>query len=143
MDMDLETRTELLASLNELLEAERAGARVTLRTASEIDDPEFKQLVAGIHRDEVRWCGVLMGAVQSMSATPTTRTGAFYDKAMAIPDLRERMVFLNRGQDWVVRKLRVLLPRIGDERLGAELAEMLASHETNIAHVNARLGTPT
>ena len=54
--MDFATRDELLSALNELLEAERAGARVTLRTAAESPN-ELKPLVRTIQRDEARWCG--------------------------------------------------------------------------------------
>jgi Domain of unknown function (DUF6306) len=32
-----------------------------------------------------------------------------------------------------VRKLREMLPRVRDDRLHADLSEMLASHEANIA----------
>ena len=52
---------------------------------------------------------------------------------MAISDLGERIAFLNRGQGWVVRKLRELLPRVRDNSLHADLSEMLRSHEANIA----------
>ena len=38
---------ELLPALNELLEAERAGARVAFRTAKEVLEPELKSLVTG------------------------------------------------------------------------------------------------
>jgi nitronate monooxygenase len=58
---------------------------------------------------------------------------------MAIPEERARLAFVNRGQDWVVRKLRETLPRIEDSRLTADLGEMLSSHEDNIARV-ARSG---
>ena len=52
---------------------------------------------------------------------------------MAIADLGERVIFLNRGQAWVVRKLREMLPRVRGDRLHADLTEMLRSHEANIA----------
>jgi hypothetical protein len=35
-----------------------------------------------------------------------------------------------------VRKLREMLPRVRDDRLHADLAEMLQSHEANIARTN-------
>lgn len=91
-------RDALLAVLDELLEAERAGARVASETAAEIRDPEFHRLVGGIRLDEAHWCSVLVDAIRSLNATPTRKTGAFYEKAMAIDDLAERMAFLNRGQ---------------------------------------------
>ncbi|RIX72871.1 2-nitropropane dioxygenase [Acidovorax cavernicola] len=131
-------REALLAALNELLEAERAGARITLRSAAETDDLALQRLVTDIHRDEVRWCGVLIDAIQSLPATPSTRTGAFYERAMAVPELGARLALLNRGQGWVVRKLQALLPRIGDARIHGELTAMLVSHQQNIARVDVQ-----
>ncbi|KVD61825.1 2-nitropropane dioxygenase [Burkholderia ubonensis] len=132
-------RDALLALLDELLEAERAGARVASETAAEIHDPELHRLVAGIRLDEAHWCSVLVDAIRSLNATPTRKTGAFYEKAMAIDDLAERMAFLNRGQRWVVRKLQALLPTLDNPEIHHALTLMLVSHEKNIGHVDARL----
>ncbi len=74
--------------------------------------------------------------IKALGAAPSPNVGAFYAKAMAIADLGERIAFLNRGQGWVVRKLREMLPRVRDNRLHTELAEMLRSHEANIALAN-------
>ncbi|KVO18668.1 2-nitropropane dioxygenase [Burkholderia ubonensis] len=132
-------RDALLAVLDELLEAEHAGARVASETAAEIHDPELHRLVAGIRLDEAHWCSVLVDAIRSLNATPTRKTGAFYEKAMAIDDLAERMAFLNRGQRWVVRKLQALLPTLDNPEIHHALTLMLVSHEKNIGHVDARL----
>ncbi|KVO04431.1 2-nitropropane dioxygenase [Burkholderia ubonensis] len=132
-------RDALLAVLDELLEAERAGARVASETAAEIRDPELHRLVAGIRLDEAHWCSVLVDAIRSLNATPTRKTGAFYEKAMAIDDLAERMAFLNRCQRWVVRKLQALLPTLDNPEIHYALTLMLVSHEKNIGHVDARL----
>lgn len=129
-------KEELTAYLNELLEAERAGARVTLESTRDAQTPDLKDLLRSIQRDEARWCAMLAGHLKLLGEKPTTQTGAFYGKAMAIADLRERIVFLNRGQGWVVRKLRDMLPRLPEERLHADLTEMLRSHEINIARAN-------
>ena len=136
-------REELLAALNELLEAERAGARVTLRTARQITDPTLEALVMAIHRDEARWCGMLTKVIQQLRGLPSQKTGAFHDKAMAIDDITARMAFLNRGQGWVVRKLKALLPTVRDDAIHADLEVMLVSHEQNIDLVAARLPSVT
>ncbi|KVW82466.1 2-nitropropane dioxygenase [Burkholderia cepacia] len=132
-------RDALLALLNELLEAERAGARVASETATEIDDPELHRLVAGIRQDEAHGCAVLVEAIRSLGATPTHATGAFHEKAMAIDDLAERLAFLNRGQRWVVRKLQALLPTLAQPDMHHALTQMLVSHEKNIGAVDAQL----
>jgi predicted metal-dependent hydrolase len=72
-----------------------------------------------------------VNAPQKVMLSSST-VGAFYGKAMAIPDLGERIVFLNRGQGWVVRKLREMLPRVRDNQLHADVSEMLRSHEAKI-----------
>jgi len=58
---------------------------------------------------------------------------------MAVPDLGGRLALINRGQEWVVRKLRESIPRIADTQLAGDLTIMLTSHEENIAIV-ARSG---
>ena len=134
--MGYATRDELLAALNELLEAERAGARVTLRMTKEAPNA-LKTTMVEVQQDEARWCGVLTKAIQQLQGTPSGKTGNFYEKAMATSDVAERLAFLNRGQGWVVRKLEGLLPRVRDDALHADLAAMLKSHRDNIELVTS------
>ena len=145
LSLDETARAELLAALNELLEAERAGARVAMETGREIHSQELAALVADIHKDEVHWCGMLMRTIKSLGATPSSATGAFHGKAMAIPDVDDRLKFLNRGQAWVVRKLEALLPRLDVPQARADLEAMLQAHRQNIERVESRFsegGTP-
>ena len=124
----------------QLLEAERAGARVASETAAEVaDDDALHRLIVHIRQDEAHWCSVLVDAIRTLGATPTRATGAFYEKAMAIDDLAERMAFLNRGQRWVVRKLQALLPTLADRDMHEALTQMLVAHEKNIGAVDVRL----
>jgi iron-sulfur cluster repair di-iron protein len=134
-------RQEVLSALNELLEAERAGARVAMETGREIAVPELALLVEDIHRDEVRWCSLLMRTIKSFGATPSSATGAFWGKAMAIPDVDERLKFLNRGQAWVVRKLEALIPRIEVQAVREDLTAMLQAHRHNIDRVESRFAS--
>jgi hypothetical protein len=132
-------RDELLAFLNELLEAERAGARVTARTAADATDAATKTLMRDIQRDEARWCAMLLKWIGQLQGEASPNVGAFYGKCMAIGDLSERMAFLNRGQGWVAKKLRTMLPRTRDDAMHADFSAMLKSHEENIARANALL----
>jgi hypothetical protein len=132
-------KADLVAFLNELLEAERAGARVTLKSGGDAGVGPIAELMQAIQWDESRWCAMLIRHLKALGETPSVKVGAFYDKAMAIADLGERVAFLNRGQGWVVRKLREILPRVRDDRLYADLTEMLQSHEANIALANGVL----
>lgn len=123
---------ELVQFLNELLEAVRAGARMAVRMSLEADEPGIKTLVAAIYRDEAKWCGALTKAIRALNAEPSTQSGSFYDKAMAIGDLAGRLSFFSRSHSWVTRKLREMLPKIRDENIYKDLVDMLASFERNI-----------
>ena len=131
-------RDEVLTALNELLEAERAGARVAMETARDMPPCALTTLVQDVHKDEVRWCSMLMRAIKTLEGTASSATGAFWGKAMAIPDLEQRLDFLNCGQAWVVRRLEALIPRIQDAQIRADLALMLDAHRSNIKRVDAR-----
>jgi hypothetical protein len=139
--MGYATRDELVAILTELIEAERAGTRVALDSAREAPGGATSDFLRDLQSDEARWCAMLAGQLKSLGATPSPKVGAFHAKAMAITDLRERIIFVNRGQGWVARKLRELLPRVRDNRLHADLADMLRSHDVNIARANEITGT--
>jgi hypothetical protein len=128
--------TEILKFLNELLEAERAGAKVALDSAREVAAGPLADLLQHIRHDEARWCAMLMGQINRLGGEASPRIGAFHDKAMAIEDIEARLVFLNRGQGWVVRKLREMMPRVQDQALYADLAHMLSSHVANISLAN-------
>jgi nitronate monooxygenase len=126
------TREELIAFCNELLEAERAGARITARSATEATDAATRTLLRDIQKDESRWCAMLLKWIGRLDGAPSPKVGAFYEKCLAIPDLKERIAFINRGQGWVVRKLREMLPNVRDDAMRADFTDMLVSHEDNI-----------
>lgn len=130
---------ELAAELNILLEAERAGAWVAARMVSESSDAEMRALAQLIHADAVRWCKALFQALNGFGATPSADVGEFYEKAMAIADLEARLAFVNREQEWLVRKLRGLVPRVRDAALHDMLHQMLLAHERNIGSAAAAL----
>ena len=133
--MDTLGREDLLDFLNTMLEAERAGAKALLHIARDTRSDDVAQLAKEIHKDEARWCAMLTTAIRNLDGDPSPRTGQFYEKVMAIAEDNARLALVNRGQDWVVRKLREALPKISDPRLCGHLTEMLSSHEDNIARV--------
>jgi nitronate monooxygenase len=125
-------RAELQAALEELLQAERAGARVAGHSALATSEGHVNALLTQVQRDEARWCAMLMTALRRLDASPSGNVGAFYDKAMAIDNIDERLALLNRGQGWVVRKLQNLIPRVSQDWLRDDLVAMRKTHEDNI-----------
>lgn len=132
-------RDTLIAELNILLEAERAGARVAAHLVADARRLELKSLGEKIRNDEYRWCKMLAGALRTLQATPSDAVGGFYDQAMAISDVEARFVFVNRGQAWVVRKLKAIIPKVRDDQLHGELLRMLAGHHHNIMEAESTL----
>lgn len=123
---------ELIEALTELLEAERAGARIGVRLVQAAEDPDATALAGTIRRDEARWCRMLADTLRRLGVEPSPRVGDFYDKVMTIEGFDARLALVNRGQAWVVRKLTDLLPKIRDDRLHADLRAMLEAHAGNI-----------
>jgi len=124
---------ELVQLLNTLLEAERAGVRVTASYGAEAADPAARTALREVGIDEARFCAMLTRHVERLGGVASKATGAFVDKALAVSGDAPRLDFLNRGQGWVVKRLRETLPKIADAQLHADLADMLAVHERNIA----------
>ena len=132
-------RNDLLVLLNELLEAERAGAKVARTMTADAEVGSVGDALKALAMDEARFCAMLAGHIKRLEAEPSQRTGAFREKVLALEGLDNRLRLLNRGQEWVVRKLRDALPRISDEALHGDLANMLCVHENNISKCDALL----
>ena len=132
---------ELAGELNALLEAERAGARVGAALVAEAKErgAAWQDLAKVIHDDEVHWARALFEAVRALGAEPSDKVGDFYERAMAIDGFEARLAFVNRGQGWVARKLRDILPSVTDAALRATLQDMLDRHVVNIDAANAAL----
>lgn len=130
--MGFADRDEILAALNELLEAERAGARVAQDSSKAKEPAGYQKLMQDVRKDEAHWCAMLTRQIRCLDGAPSRKTGAFHDKAIAIPKPLERLAFLNRGQAWVVRKLEKIMPRVRDDALHADLKEMADTHRENI-----------
>ncbi len=137
--MGYASRAEVLALLNELLEAERAGTKVAVASVRMAAPEGWRDLLHLIRDDEAHWCAMLSSHITRLGGAPSHATGAFYDKTMAIADPLERLAFLNRGQGWMARRLEKELPQIRDEQLHADLKEMASRHHDNIATAQAFL----
>lgn len=121
----------LVGAFNELLAAERAGAQVAAASLKEVRNEVQRSVLQQVHRGEADSCRRLRDCLLIMGAEPTRERGAFYEKCMAIPDLVERMALVDRGQQWVIRKLEALLPQLTDPRLREQLEAVLITHQDN------------
>lgn len=130
----------LAEQLNTLLEAERAGALVCAKTLAQASDDTLRTLLQALREDEVQSCRGLLGSLRELNATPSQAIGAFYDKAMAIDDLSERLHLVVRGQNWVARKIAEWLPGVTNPVVRQQLDAMQADHLRGISALQQYLG---
>lgn len=117
--------------LQTLLSAERAGVQVASASLRECQDPTLRPLLEQILAGEGESCRRLLACMQHLGLEPNRQTGEFYARAMAIGDLNDRLAFIDRGQRWVIRKLRETLPDCADPTVRGELETVLRIHEEN------------
>ena len=126
------TTDEFGALLNELLEAERAGAKLLSAYLDELVPGSFEwKAIREVQCDEARNCAVLIHLLLEAEAIPTVGVGSFYERGLGIRNWRERIEFVNRGQAWVARRLATAIPR-APERARSMLRRMHDSHMSNM-----------
>ena len=126
-------RNEIVDLLNLLLEGERAGVRAAALLRKMDGTAATNALVRTVAGDEASCCALLERHISRLGGTPSRAVGQFFDKFAKVEGLEERLAFLNKGQEWVVRRLQQDLPRIDHESLRHDLEVMLAIHERNVA----------
>lgn len=124
--------SEIVERLNELLAAERAGARVCARYSGDLPDGHAAVLLRGVGHAEGHWVQMLGHHIRRLGGDPTGATGDFYGKALERKGMRTRLEYLNRGQQWVVRRLDEMIPKIADPELRRDLEDMRDGHSVNI-----------
>jgi hypothetical protein len=134
-------RTEVLSLLNALLEAERAGAKMTsvFMRNCEAGTVIWRRLNT-LQREEAMNCAVLIGLIRRFGATPSTATAAFLRKALVVQGADARLAFLNRAQTWAVELIRSALPCIDDPLVKPALKRILLCHIVNIDRCERLIG---
>jgi nitronate monooxygenase len=119
--------------LNEMLEAERAGAKALVVYMDDFPrNGEAWKTLRQIQADEAHNCA-LMGKLLEKAGTPYSHaTGKFYDKAIAVKGPKPRVEYLVRGLKWAVRRFEAELPRLPPEERDL-FTRMRDSHLRSIA----------
>jgi Domain of unknown function (DUF6306) len=130
---------ELEAFLNSLGEAERAGGRVLHELTDQAKSLELREMLKKVGHDEGYYAGELAAHVRRLGGTPSNMTGDFVDKVRAVDNFKGKLELLNRGQRWVVRKIREQVNDIADGHLEAFLRVMADGHDVNIGALEKAL----
>lgn len=128
-------RAELLAALNGLLAAARAGTKVAVKSRRASTASGYSALVRRLRDDEARWCRMLATEIRRLGGTPTPETAALMAEAMAIDDPGRRLACLARGQQQLAGTLEALRPRVRDDMLHGMLGEMLGDQRESAARI--------
>lgn len=122
--------TSTVDSLNELLEAERAGVETLIALKG-----QYSNLATDLERvekDEVWSCSGLHHCILRLGGNLSAGKGDFAQKVMDLETLNERLHLLARGQQWVIRKIDDLLKNVLDGETRSFLQEMREVHERNV-----------
>lgn len=97
--------------LNEMLEAERAGAKALVVFMDEHPrNGETWKFLRSVQADEAHNCVMIGELLKRAGVDYSHATGKFYDKAVAVKGRRERIEFLVRGLRWAVKRFEQALP---------------------------------
>ena len=119
--------------LNEMLEAERAGAKALVVYMDDFArNGEAWKTLRQIQADEAHNCALIGQLLKAAGIPYSHATGKFYDKAVAVKGQRQRIEFLVRGLKWAVKKFEQALPQLGPEAREV-FVKMRDSHLRSIA----------
>jgi nitronate monooxygenase len=126
------SREEQVAFLNQMLEAERAGAKALLAILEQ--SPRRGEAWAAlrrVHSDEAHNCALLGKQLERLGADYSHATGDFLGKLLAVEGVPARVEFLGKGLRWAVKRLDQAMPRL-DEDARATFARIRESHLRSI-----------
>lgn len=130
---------EIIERLNKLLEAERAGVQTADYLAEVVKKPEIREGMKMVLKDEGACCKGLYDSIIAYGGLPTDKTGDFIDKIKATAGETEKLVLLNKGQGWVVKKVEELINMVDKEDTLSFLKKMKDDHIRNISWLDEKL----
>ncbi|CAA0094752.1 Uncharacterised protein [Halioglobus japonicus] len=120
---------EMVEALRELLAAERAGARAATACLALAQSSDEREQLQQLHQREVDSCRALLACLIHLGVTPGNDVGEFYNKVIALDTLDERLLLIDKGQRWVLRRVELLLANTDDESIRAELELVRCHHQ--------------
>ena len=119
--------------LNEMLEAERAGAKALVVYMEDFArNGEAWKMLRQIQADEAHNCALIGKLIEKSGGAYSHATGKFYDRAVAVKGPKQRLEYLVRGLKWAVKRFEESLGRMSTEEQDL-FTKMRDSHLRSIA----------
>jgi nitronate monooxygenase len=123
--------------LNEMLEAERAGAKALVVYMDSFPrNSEGWKVLRAIQADEAHNCALIGKLIEKSGAPYSHATGKFHDKAIAVKGASAQLEYLVRGLKWAVKQFEAALPKLDAEARDL-FTKMRDSHLRSVAACEA------
>lgn len=123
---------ELYAFIMELLEAERAVAKVCGFSMGQAGNRHRHDLLLQIHSEGTKNCEALEQSIEKLGMEATGAIGGNFQKYMAVQGFMPRMQHIRNDQDEVLQKISEILARVGSAQIFTELKSVRDRHKSNI-----------
>jgi bacterioferritin (cytochrome b1) len=124
---------QIIRTLNEMLEEERAAVEAVIGLASMATDPSERETLQRIGGDEVWACSGLRGRIEALGGTPSMHISDFANYVLSLEYFPERLRTFGRHQRLIMERIATLLAqRDLDGETKQFLDEMRAQHEADI-----------
>ena len=122
--------------LIELLEAERSALDAVSLLKEMCTTLEQQTFCEKVYRDITWMCTGLARSIKEMGGRPTSGRGDFAAKMKAARTLADRLQLANRGQEWMIERVNVLLNESLPTPVQKVLYDVKATHLANIELCN-------
>src|SRR5579884_4137205 len=125
---------QIIRTLNEMLEEERAAVEAVIGLASMATDPNERDMLQHIGSDEVWACSGLRARIDGLGGAPSLHISDFANYVLSLEYYPERLRTFGRHQRLIMERIATLLAqRTIDAETKTFLEEMRTQHEAAIA----------
>ena len=130
---------QIIRTLNEMLEEERAAVEAVIGLSSMATDPSEREMLQRIGGDEVWACTGLRDRIEAHGGVPSMHISDFANYVLSLEYFPERLRTFGRHQRLIMERISTLLAQRGLDPDTKEFLEaMKVQHETDITWCETR-----
>ncbi len=130
--MERTVRPQVIQTLNEMLEEERAAVEAVIGLTSMATDPTERENLMRIGGDEVWACSGLRDRIEALGGSSSRHVSDFASFVLSLEYFPERLRYYGRHQRLIMERITTLLTRKLDDETKVFLEEMYAMHEKDV-----------